>query len=155
MVLPSQGFEMDRNLGKMLWMNEWMDWADFWFPWVIYQCEPPWKISAQEAQGFKHFLCKLPNWTESANWCSAQNLNYGTWVFDGNGEDMDRRSSTIYLGFFLTTKMVVPLETAQNAILALNRKMQFPLFNYGQYFYGSSIWSQRISPQVFMDFGYG
>jgi hypothetical protein len=30
--------------------------------------------------------------------------------------------------------MVVPLETAQNAILALNRKMQFPLFNYGQYF---------------------
>jgi hypothetical protein len=66
-------------------------------------------------------------------------LNYGTWVFDGNGEDMDRISSTIYLGFFLATKMVVPLETAQNAILALNRQTQFPLFNYSQYFYGSSI----------------
>jgi hypothetical protein len=52
---------------------------------------------------------------------------------------MDRRSSTIYLRFFLATKMVVPLETAQNAILALNSKMQFPLFNYGQYFDGSSI----------------
>jgi hypothetical protein len=50
-------------------------------------------------------------------------LNYGNWVIDGNGEYMDRRSSTIYLGFLLATKMVVPLETAQNAILALNRKM--------------------------------
>jgi hypothetical protein len=66
-------------------------------------------------------------------------LNYGTWVLDGNGEDMDRRSSIIYLEFFLATKMVVPLETAQKAILALNRKMPFPLSNYGQYFYGSSI----------------
>ena len=44
-----------------------------------------------------------------------------------------------YLGFFLATKIVAPLESAQRAILALNRKMQFPLFNYGQYFYGSSI----------------
>ena len=87
-------------------------------------------------------------------WC-AQNLNYGTWVIDGNGEDMDRRSSTNYLGFFLATKMVVPLESAQIAILALNRKMQFPLFNYGQYFYESSIWSWRMSPQVFMNFGDG
>jgi hypothetical protein len=66
-------------------------------------------------------------------------LVYGTWDLDGNGEDMDRRSSTIYLGFFLATKMVVPLESAQDAILALNRKMQFPLFNYGQYFCGSLI----------------
>jgi hypothetical protein len=82
-------------------------------------------------------------------------LNYGTWVFDGNGKDMDRRRSTNYLGFFLATKMVVPLERAQIAILTLNRKMQFPLFNYGQYFYGSSIWSRRISPQVFMNFGDG
>jgi hypothetical protein len=52
---------------------------------------------------------------------------------------MDRRSYTNYLGFFLATKMVAPLERAQNAILALNRKRQFPLFNYGQYFFGSSI----------------
>src|SRR3989337_1251191 len=68
-------------------------------------------------------------------------LNFELWNlgFDGNGEDMDRRISTIYLGFFLATKMVVPSESAQNAILALNRKMPFPLFNYGQYFYGSSI----------------
>ena len=87
-------------------------------------------------------------------WC-AQNLNYGTWDLDGNGEDMDRRSSTNYLGFFLAIKMVAPLESAQIAILALNRKRQFPLFNYGQYFYGSSIWSQRMSPQVFMNFGDG
>jgi hypothetical protein len=72
-------------------------------------------------------------------WKMHSNLIYGTWFLDGNEEDMDRRSSKIYLGFFLATKMVVPLETAQNAILALNRKMQFPLFNYGQYFYGSSI----------------
>ena len=90
-------------------------------------------------QGFKHFLCKLKIWTEFAKWYCAQNLMGGTWVLDGNGEYMDRISSTNYLGFFLTTKMVVPLESAQNAILALNRKMQFPLFNYGQYFYGSSI----------------
>jgi hypothetical protein len=66
-------------------------------------------------------------------------LIYGTWVLDGNGEDMDRRSSTNYLGFFLATKMVAPLESAQSAILASSRKMQFPLFNYDQYFYGSSI----------------
>jgi hypothetical protein len=81
----------------------------------------------------------LEIWTEFANgWC-AQNLNYGTWDLDGNGEYMDMRSSTIYLGFFLATKMVAPLECAQSAILALNRKMQFPLFNYGQYFCESSI----------------
>jgi hypothetical protein len=66
-------------------------------------------------------------------------LVYGTWDLDVNGEDMDRRSSTNYLGFFLATKIVAPLESAQNAILALNRKRQFPLFNYGQYFYWSSI----------------
>jgi hypothetical protein len=66
-------------------------------------------------------------------------LNCGTWDFDRNGEHMDRRSSTNYLGFFLATKMVVPLERPQIEILALNRKIQFPLFNYGQYFYESSI----------------
>jgi hypothetical protein len=82
-------------------------------------------------------------------------LHCGTWVLDGNGEDMDRRSSTIYLGTNRATKMVDPLESAQNTILTLNRKKQFPLFNYGQYFYESSIWSQRISPQVFMNFGDG
>jgi hypothetical protein len=67
--------------------------------------------------------------------------NFELWNldFDENGEDMGWVSSTIYLGFFLATKMVVPLESSQNAILALNRKMQFPLFNYSQYFYGSSI----------------
>jgi hypothetical protein len=35
---------------------------------------------------------------------------------------MDRRSSTNYLGFFLATKMIVPLERPQFEILALNRK---------------------------------
>ena len=87
-------------------------------------------------------------------WCS-QKLNYGTWDIEGNGKDMDIRSSTNYLRFFLATKMVVPLESAQNAILALNRKMQFPLFNYVQYFYESSIYPQRISTQVFMTLGDG
>jgi hypothetical protein len=86
-----------------------------------------------------HFLCKLPNWTESANGYCAQNLNWGTWDFDENGEDMDIRSSTNYLGFFLATKMVVPLERPQIEILALNKKIQFALFNYGQYFYESLI----------------
>ena len=33
--------------------------------------------------------------------------------------------------------MVVPLETAQNAILALNRKMQFPLFIMANIFMGA------------------
>jgi hypothetical protein len=66
-------------------------------------------------------------------------LNWGTWDFDGNDEDMDMRSSKNYLGFFLATKMVVPLERPQIGILALNRKMQFSLFNYGQYFYESLI----------------
>jgi hypothetical protein len=103
-------------------------------------------------QWFKHFFCNRKIWTEFANGFCAQTLNYGTWDFDGNGEYMDRRSSTIYLRFFLATKMVVPLESAQNAILAkmvvplesaqnailaLNRKMQFPPFNYGQYFMGA------------------
>ena len=64
-------------------------------------------------------------------------MNYGAWDLDGIGEDMDRRSSTNYLGFFLATKMVVPLESAQNAILALNKKMQFSLFYDGQYFMGA------------------
>ena len=58
-------------------------------------------------------------------WCS-QNFVYGTWDLDGNGKDLDIRSSTNYLGFFLATKMVVPLEMPQFEILALNRKMQFP-----------------------------
>jgi hypothetical protein len=85
----------------------------------------------------------LPLQTENLNrickWMLCSNFELWGLGFDGNGEYMDSRSSTIYLGFFLATKMVIPLETAQNAILALNRKMQFPLFNYGQYFYGSSI----------------
>ena len=33
-----------------------------------------------------------------------------------------------------TIKIIVPLEKGRNAILALNRKRQFSLFNYGQYF---------------------
>jgi hypothetical protein len=74
-----------------------------------------------------HFLCKQKLWTESAKGHCAQNLNCGTWDLDGNGEDMDMRSSTNYLGFFLATKIVVPLEMPQIEILALNRKMQFPL----------------------------
>jgi hypothetical protein len=99
-----------------------------------------------------HFLCKLKIWTEFANGRCAQILNYGTWDLDGNGGYMDRRSSTNYLGTNRATKMVDPLGSAQITILALNRKMQFPLSNYGQYFCESSIWSQRISPQVFMNF---
>jgi hypothetical protein len=55
-------------------------------------------------------------------------LNCGTGYFDGNDEDMDWESSINYLGFFLATKMVVPLERPQIEILALNRKMKiFPI----------------------------
>src|SRR3989337_4471647 len=83
----------------------------------------------------------LPLQTENLDrvckWMMCSNFELWNLGFDGNGEDMDRRSSINYLGFFLATKMVVPLERAQNAILALNRKMQFSLFNYGQYFCGS------------------
>jgi hypothetical protein len=53
-------------------------------------------------------------------------LNWRTGYLDGNGEYKDIRSSTNYLGIFLATKMVVPLEMPQIAILTLNRKMQFP-----------------------------
>ena len=42
--------------------------------------------------------------------------------FDGSGVYKDRKSSTNYLGFFLATKMVVPLERARIAILALNKE---------------------------------
>ena len=37
---------------------------------------------------------------------------------DGNGEDIVSTSSTNYLGIFLAIKMVAPLETGRNAILA-------------------------------------
>jgi hypothetical protein len=93
---------------------------------LIYHYASPCKILAQGDQGIKHFLCKLRIWTKSANGSGAQNLNWGTGYLDGNGEYMDIRSSTNYLGIFLATKMVVPLEMPQIGILTLNRKMQFP-----------------------------
>ena len=95
------------------------------------------KISAQKDQGFKHLLCKLEIQTEFANGRCAQTLNYGTWVLNGNGEYMDIRSSTNYLGFFLATKMAAPLESAQIAILALNRKRQFPYLMMANIFMGA------------------
>ena len=115
---------------------------------LFYHNASPCKSLAQGDQVIMHFLCKWEIWTEFANGSGAQNLNWGTGDFDGNGEYMDMRSSTNYLGFFLATKMVVPLERPQIAILTLNRKMQFPLFNCGQYFYESSIYPQGIYPQV-------
>jgi hypothetical protein len=49
-------------------------------------------------------------------------LNWVTWGLDENGEDIPRRNYTNYLGIFLATKMVVPLESGREAILALSRK---------------------------------
>ena len=93
---------------------------------IIYHNASSCKILAQGDQGIKHFLCRLEIWAEFANGSGAQNLNWGIGYLDGNGEYMDMRSSTNYLGIFLATKMVVPLERPQIAILTLNRKMQFP-----------------------------
>ena len=138
MVLPSQCFILDQTLNNSPRKIDKRDWANSWCPMINYYHEAPYKILAQGDQGIRHFLCKLAKWTEFTNGRGDQNLNWGDEYLDGNGEDMDIRGSTIYLGFFLATKMVVPLESAQNAILALNRKRQFPLFNYGQYFYESS-----------------
>ena len=89
---------------------------------VIYQYELSCIISAQLDQGIKHFLHKVSDKAETCIGSCAQLLNYGTWGLDGNGESISRRSSTKYLGIFLATKMVVPLESGSEAILALSRK---------------------------------
>ena len=46
--------------------------------------------------------------------------NYDLWSMglDGKDEDIASTSSTNYLGIFLAIKMVAPLETSINAILA-------------------------------------
>ena len=155
MVLPSQCSILDQILNNSPRKIGKRDWANSWCPMIICYHEAPWKILAQGDQGIRHFLCKLPKWTEFTNGRGDQNLNWGDESLDGNGEDMSIRSFKNYLGFFLATKMVVPLESPQNAILVLNRKMQFIPFNYYQYFCESSIWSPRIPPQVFITSGDG
>ena len=83
--------------------------------------------------GIKHFLCKISEKAETWIGSCAQFLNWGTWDEDGTSDYIVKTSSTIYVGIFSAIKIVVPLENGRNAILALNRKRQFSLFNYCQY----------------------
>ena len=50
-------------------------------------------------------------------WC-AQNLNYGTWYFGTFEVNMSHRNNRNILGIFRATKIVAPLESGQNGILA-------------------------------------
>ena len=77
------------------------------------------------ALGIKHFLCKISDKAETCIGSCAQFLNWGSWDLDGTGEDIARTSYTNHLGIFPAIKMVVPLESGRNAILVLNRKMQY------------------------------
>ena len=81
----------------------------------------------------KHFLCKISEKAETCIGSCAKILNWGSWYKNGTSDYIARTSSTIYVGIFSAIKIVVPLEIGRNAILALNRKRQFSLFNYGQY----------------------
>ena len=83
--------------------------------------------------GIKHFLCKISEKAETCIGSCAQFLICGTWDKDGTSDYIARTSSTIYVGIFPAIKIVVPLENGRIGILALNKNMQFSLFNYGQY----------------------
>jgi hypothetical protein len=80
-----------------------------------------------------HFLCKILEKAETCIGSCAQFLICGTLDKDGTSDYIASTSSKIYVGIFSAIKIVVPLEIGRNAILALNRKRQFSLFNYGQY----------------------
>ena len=90
-------------------------------------------MEAQMELGIRHVLCK--NFREGRNlhWIMCSNYDLWSMGLDGNGQHIASASSTNYLGIFLAIKMVAPLENGRNAILVLNRKRQFSLFNYGQY----------------------
>ena len=81
----------------------------------------------------KHFLCKNSEKAETCIVSCAQFFICGTWDDDGTSDYIARASFTIYVRIFPAIKIVVPLESGRNAILVLNRKMQFSLFNYDQY----------------------
>ena len=87
--------------------------------------------------GIKHFLCKISEKAETCIGSCAQFLMCGTCDKYGTSDYIARKSSKIYVGIFSAIKIVVPLENGRNAILVLNRKRQFSLFNYGQYNYKS------------------
>ena len=132
-VLPSQSDNLVRNFEILHRELGWMDWAHLWYPWVIYPGKSPCKIAAQKELEIKHFLCKISEKAETCIGSCAQFLNWWTWGDDGTSDYIARKSSTIYVGIVSAIKIVVPLEIGRNAILALNRKRQFSLFNYGQY----------------------
>ena len=83
--------------------------------------------------GINHFLCKNSEKAESCIGSCAQFMICGTWDKDGTSDYIASTRSIIYVGIFPAIKIVVPLENGRNAILVLNRKRQFSLFNYGQY----------------------
>ena len=72
--------------------------------------------------GIMHFLCKISEKAETCIGSCAKFLNWGTWDEDGTSDYIARTSSTTYVGIFSAIKMVVPLESGINAILALNNK---------------------------------
>ena len=83
--------------------------------------------------GIRNKALPLQNFREGRNLHWIMFLNLGTWDKNGTSDYIARTSSTIYGRIFPAIKIVVPLGSGRNAILALNRKRQFSLFNYGQY----------------------
>ena len=85
--------------------------------------------------GLSNKALPLQNFREGRNlhWIMCQILNCGIMILGWTSDYIARTGSTIYVGSFSAIKIVVPLENGRNAILALNRKRQFSLFNYGQY----------------------
>ena len=83
--------------------------------------------------GIKHFLCKISEKAETCIGSCAQFWIVESWDKDGTSDYIARTSSTIYVRILSSIKIIVPLENGRNAILVLNKKRQFSLFNYGQY----------------------
>jgi hypothetical protein len=98
------------------------EWIDEWSWFLVSMSDLSMLITMKNFSSNRSRVQALPLQTENLDrickWMLCSNFELWDLDSDGNGEDMDRRSSTIYLGFFLTTKMVVPLERPQIKILA-------------------------------------
>ena len=70
--------------------------------------------------GIRNKALPLQNFREGRNlhWIMCSNYDLWSMGWDGNVEDIASTSSTNYLGIFLAIKIVAPLETGRNAILA-------------------------------------
>ena len=91
------------------------------------------------SKGIRDKALPLQNFREGRNlhWIIAKFLICRTWYKDGTSDYIARTSSTIYMGIFPAIEIVVPLESGRIGILALNKKRQFSLFNFGQYIFQS------------------